>query len=71
MDIKATRFNWYRNAEEWKPFHRDAAAVDPKKAAKQNFTVGVSFGATRDIAFQEVSTGKVVTIPMINGQTYI
>tara|TARA_B100000900_G_scaffold266740_1_gene227716 strand:+ start:541 stop:1422 length:882 start_codon:yes stop_codon:yes gene_type:complete len=70
MDIKATRFNWYRNAEEWKPFHHDAAAVDPKKAAKQNFTVGVSFGATRDIAFQEVSTGKVVTIPMINGQTY-
>ena len=25
MDVKATRFNWYRNAEEWKPYHHDAA----------------------------------------------
>ena len=38
MDVKATRFNWYRNAEEWKPYHHDAAAV--KKSAKemQGFT---------------------------------
>lgn len=70
MDIKATRFNWYRNAEEWKPFHHDAAAVDPKKAEKQNFTVGISFGTTRDIAFQENNTSKMVTLPMMNGQTY-
>ena len=27
MDIKATRFNWYRNTSEWKPFHHDAAAM--------------------------------------------
>ena len=27
MDVKATRFNWYRNSSEWKPFHHDAAAV--------------------------------------------
>lgn len=70
MDIKATRFNWYRNSEEWKPFHHDASAIDPKKAAKQNFTVGVSFGLTRDIAFQDVESNKVVTIPLLNGQTY-
>ena len=31
MDIKATRFNWYRNSSEWKPFHHDAAAVKVKK----------------------------------------
>ena len=27
MDVKATRLNWYRDAEEWKPYHHDAAAV--------------------------------------------
>jgi len=70
MDIKATRFNWYRNQNEWKPFHHDAAAIDPKKASLQNFTVGVSFGTTRDIAFQDIETNKVITIPMMNGQMY-
>lgn len=70
MDIKATRFNWYQNSKEWKPFHHDAAAVDPKKAKTQNFTVGVSFGCTRNISFQDVETNKVITIPTINGQTY-
>jgi len=51
MDIKATRFNWYRNSKEWKPFHHDAAAVKPDKAEQQNFTVAVSFGAERDVSF--------------------
>jgi hypothetical protein len=41
MDIKATRFNWYRNSDHWKPFHHDAAAVKPEKALTQNFTVAV------------------------------
>ena len=31
MDIKATRFNWYRDSNDWKPFHHDAAAVDEHK----------------------------------------
>ena len=44
MDIKATRFNWYRNTAEWKPFHHDAAAMKPDKARTQNFTAAVSFG---------------------------
>ena len=75
MDIKATRFNWYKNPNEWKPFHFDAAAVDPKKSKTQNFTVGVSFGAERDIAFQIASNQKeseraVVSFPLKNGQGY-
>lgn len=51
-DIKATRFNWYRNNSEWKPYHHDAAAVKKDKANKQNLTVGISFGFTREISFQ-------------------
>lgn len=74
MDIKATRFNWYKSDVEWKPFHHDASAVDPEKAKIQNFTVGVSFGATRDIAFEDAlePTGhrRVVSIPLVNGTTY-
>jgi cold shock CspA family protein len=75
MNIKATRFNWYKNPSEWKPFHFDAAAVDPVKSKTQNFTVGVSFGAERDIAFQIASHQRekdraVISFPLKNGQGY-
>ena len=74
MDIKATRFNFYRDNNDWKPFHHDAAAVKPDKAKTQNFTVGVSFGFNRDIAFEDAlnESGKrrVISIPLPNGSTY-
>ena len=74
MDIKATRFNWYRNDKEWKPFHHDASYIDPEKAKIQNMTVGVSFGATRDIAFEDAIENKghrrVISFPLSNGTTY-
>jgi hypothetical protein len=70
MDVKASRFNWYRDLKEWKPFHHDAAAVDPKKAKTQNFTVGISFGATRDAAFEHATTKTVTSFPLANGSTY-
>ena len=70
MTIQATRFNWYQSTAEWKPFHHDAAAVKPDKAQTQNFTVGVSFGYPRDIAFEENISKKVISIPLLNGTTY-
>ena len=46
-----TRFNWYRDSSDWKPFHHDSAAFNPQRAKNQNITVGVSFGAMRELAF--------------------
>ena len=45
---RGTRFNWYNNPTDWKPFHHDSAAFNPQRARNQNCTVGVSFGDTRD-----------------------
>lgn len=70
MDIKATRFNWYKDTSQWKPFHRDAAAIKPKQAEQQNFTVAVSFGATRDVAFEDMKTDVVISVPQSDGQIY-
>jgi hypothetical protein len=71
MDIKATRFNWYKDTSQWKPFHFDAAKNDPKKAAVQNFTVAVSFGATRDCAFEKDNQTKdVISFPIGDGEVY-
>ena len=68
--VEATRFNWYRDAEEWKPYHHDAAAVKPERAKTQNCTVAVSFGATRDAAFEHAKTGTTVFFPQANGSAY-
>jgi len=34
MKVRATRFNWYRDSKEWKPYHHDAAAIKPHIAKK-------------------------------------
>lgn len=68
--IESTRLNWYKDTSEWKPFHHDAAAVKADKAAVQNFTVAVSFGATRDAAFEHAKTGTTISMPIANGVIY-
>lgn len=70
MRIEATRFNWYKDASHWKPFHHDAAALKEKQALTQNITVAVSFGDTRDAAFEHVDTKLVVSCPQPDGYVY-
>ena len=73
MDMKATRFNWMQDLNDHKFFHYDGAALKPDIAKKQNSTIGISFGATRDIAFQVAShpdCRKVISIPLPDGYTY-
>jgi len=74
MDIKVTRFNLFLNDQQWKPFHHDASAINPEKAKIQNFTVGVSFGTTRDIAFEDAKNPekyrKVISVVLPNATTY-
>jgi len=65
VDVKSTRLNFYENGSEWKPFHHDAAAINPDKAKTQNFTLGASFGATREVAFQYAGTQKNKTAPVV------
>jgi hypothetical protein len=70
MDIKATRFNWYKNTSQWKPFHHDKSFLDSEASVVQNFTVAVSFGATRDAAFEHATTKTVVSLPQPDGAVY-
>jgi hypothetical protein len=70
MSCKATRFNWYKDTSEWKPYHFDAAAVKPDKRRTQNFTVGASFGATRVAAFEDAQTKTTVALPLPDGSVY-
>jgi hypothetical protein len=64
---RGTRFNWYRDGSDWKPFHHDSAAFNAARAQNQNCTVGISFGATRELAFRHAKTGEGVYFPQTNG----
>lgn len=70
MDIKATRFNWYKNLDQWKPYHHDAAAVKKDKMKTQNFTIGLSFGAEREVSFEHAKKRTTVSVPLTNGSCY-
>lgn len=70
IDIKASRFNLYRDGNDWKPFHHDAAAIDPEKAKTQNVTIGVSFGRTRSACFEHSKTKTTVEVSLSNGTVY-
>ena len=64
LDVKATRYNWYKDSTMWKCYHHDAAAIDPKKSQTQNMTVGISFGLTRNIGFEHAKTKTKIFIPL-------
>ena len=70
MDIKATRFNYYPDSSTFKPMHFDASAVKPEKAKIQNFTLAISFGATRDAAFEHATTKTIISLPQTDGYIY-
>ncbi len=71
MEPKATRFNWYKDHSEWKPLHHDASKMKPHIAKKQNITVAVSFGQTRDIILQHAKYNHLyISTPSSDGQSY-
>jgi len=65
-----TRFNWYVDDKDWKPFHHDSAAFNPQRARNQNITVGFSFGAERELAFLHASNGMRAYFPQSNGMMF-
>ena len=65
-----TRFNWYTSSSDWKPFHHDSAAFNFERAKNQNITVGVSFGASRELAFLHAKTGEKIYFPQTNGMIF-
>lgn len=69
-DSAGTRFNWYNDADDWKPFHHDSAAFNPQRAKQQNITVGVSFGATRELAFLHAKSNTKIYFPQVNGALF-
>jgi hypothetical protein len=67
----STRFNWYKDTSQWKPYHKDASAIKPHIAKVQNFTLAISFGATRETSFERDTNDKTkISIPQPDGSCY-
>lgn len=63
-----TRLNYYRNGTDWKPYHHDSHAY--RNTIKENFTIGISLGATRELSFLHDETGNKFSFPQNNGDVF-
>lgn len=69
VDVFATRLNFYRNGKDWKPFHKDSHAYG-SNGVKEDFTMGASFGAPRELAFLHEASGIQFSFPQKNGDVF-
>ncbi len=46
------------------------AAFNEQRAANQNCTIGISFGASRELAFRHAKTGELIYVPQKNGMLF-
>mmetsp|Transcript_25162 Transcript_25162/g.54774 ORF Transcript_25162/g.54774 Transcript_25162/m.54774 type:complete len:428 (-) Transcript_25162:204-1487(-) len=69
VEIFATRLNFYRDGTDWKPFHHDSHAFGDG-GKKEDFTVGASFGASRELEFLHPQSGQKFAFPQNNGDIF-
>lgn len=75
VDVQSTRLNWYKDTNQWKPFHHDKSFIDKKTADIQNITIAVSFGCKRTIGLESGEdtkhTRKVISFEQGDGEIYV
>lgn len=69
VDVYATRLNYYRDGSQWKPYHHDSHAYGGK-ALREDFTLGVSLGATRALSFLHEPSKLMFEFPQKNGDMF-
>lgn len=67
VKVIQTRLNYYHDGSYWKPFHHDSHAYGIKD---ENFTMGASFGDSRELIFLHPATDNKFTFPQNNGDIF-
>ena len=71
VDGFASRLNYYPDGTHWKTFHRDSHAYSSAtKEVKEDFTIGISLGATRKLSFLHEDTNSKFSFPQRNGDCF-
>lgn len=68
LEVLATRLNYYKDDNDFKPYHHDSHAYSNNK--KENFTFGISLGASRKLSFMHVATRNKFDFPQCNGDVF-
>ena len=69
LEVYHTRLNYYADGKKWKPYHHDSHAYGGK-ALREDFTVGLSFGGTRELSFLHEPSGRTFAFPQANGSCF-
>lgn len=67
VKVLQTRLNYYHDGTDWKPLHHDSHAYGDKE---ENFTMGASFGASRELLFLHKESESKFTFPQNNGDVF-
>lgn len=68
--ICETRLNYYKDQSDWKPLHHDSHAYGNETLIRENFTIGISLGATRELVFMHEKSGNKFKFPQKNGDVF-
>lgn len=71
MKVQSTRFNIFTDTHQYKSLHFDASKIKPHIAKKQNFTIAISFGATREVVLERDTKNRTkICFPIGDGSIY-
>jgi len=69
VEVYATRLNFYPDNTSWKPFHHDSHAYEGREQ-REDFTMGVSFGDSRELVFLHPPSGNTFNFSQKNGDIF-
>jgi len=71
VEVLQTRLNYYPDESSYKPMHKDRHAYgEGAEKIREDFTMGASFGSSRNLDFQHEESGCVFTFPQNNGDVF-
>lgn len=75
VEVYATRLNFYADGSAWKPWHHDSHAgraffENGGEGPREDFTMGASFGESRELAFLHVESQAQFSFPQHNGDVF-
>lgn len=68
VSVCQIRVNYYPDNKSWKPFHKDSHKTSDGQ--KENFTMGASFGDTRELEFKHETSNVKFSFPQNNGDCF-
>ncbi|QKF93559.1 2OG-Fe(II) oxygenase superfamily protein [Fadolivirus algeromassiliense] len=71
VEVLQTRLNYYKDGTDFKPMHKDRHAYgDGDSKIREDFTMGASFGASRNLDFIHEESNMKFSFPQNNGDVF-